>query len=556
MKKRLFIYTTLILFAGLLGFFLVSVFITHRNNLSIAKSTVMEITRISAGLFCMEIDFDDFVSVGTDTRITVIADDGEILADSHPPAVSYTGNRLLRPEIVSAAVGFPEVHVRFSDSQYAEYIYYALRVPVEDTYVFVRVAIPVAQIDAYLIQSLPLLLFLLIIVVFACFIMIHRVVNVVLAPFSSIENNLRLLFRGQYTKIPAIKSFREIESITRGIDDIALRLQENYATIRNEKDKLAYILDSISDGLFVVDENNDLTLVNAFAYDIFSTTNLVGKKVNYLVSDKNLTKTIEECINAKEDTFLEFIFKGKIYFTSIKRLPGTDLTMVVMNDVTEIRESSKRREEFFANASHELKTPLTAIRGFNELTSLNNKDIDLEKYINGITRETNRMTTLIGDMLKLSELDNQKKVKDPISVKVNAVASEVKDVMSGLLENKNISMQITGDTLITARPEHIYEVIKNLVENAVLYTNNDGYVNITIDKNAITISDNGIGIPSDEQSKIFERFYRVEKSRDTKSGGTGLGLPIVKHTCALYGWKLALHSRPGIGTDVIITFQQ
>jgi len=517
----------------------------------------METTRISAGLFSSDVDLDEFVSVGEDTRITIIAADGSVLADSFPPAYP-TGaiqNRLLRPEIIAADVGFPEVQTRFSDTHNTYFIYYALKVPVDDSHVFIRAAIPVAHIDAYLLQSLPLLMFLLAVLALACFFVVRGVANRILEPFTSIEHNLRLLSRGEYTQTPIVKSYEEIEKITREIDDIALFLQKNYDVLRNEKDKLAYILNSISDGLFVVDDDVNITLVNTAAYAIFNTPNVVGKKLNYFVSDKSLATTIEECIAENRDTFFEFSFYGKIYLVTIKRLPDTDLTMCAMTDITESRENAKRREEFFANASHELKTPLTAIKGFNELAGINNKDENLNKYIEGITRETTRMMGLISDMLRLSELENSE-VKSPVTISLPDIIKEARDTVSGALEEKAIAFEVTGDMQITSEPEHIYEVVKNLVENAVKYNSNGGKVAVKIDaaKKTMTVSDNGIGIPPEDQAKIFERFYRVEKSRAAKSGGTGLGLSIVKHTCTLYGWKLSLQSRLGVGTDITIKF--
>lgn len=556
MKKRLFIYTTLIIFAGLLGFLAVSILVTNRNNLNFAKSTVMETTRISARLFHAGVDLDEFVNVGADTRITVISAEGDVLADSHPPAYPTIENRLLRPEIIAADVGFPEVQVRYSSTHGADFIYYALKVPVDGTHVFIRAAIPVAQIDAYLLQSLPLLMFLLSALALVSFFVVRGVANRILEPFSAVEHNLRLLSRGEYEQTPIAKSFEEIEKITREIDDIALFIQKNYDALRNEKDKLAYILNSISDALFVIADNIDLTLVNTAAYAIFRTPNVVGKKLNYLVSDKNLATTIENCIRGKNDTFFEFSFYGKIYLVTIKRLPDTDLTICAMTDITESRESAKQRGEFFANASHELKTPLTAIKGFNELTSIHNKDDKLDKYIEGITRETTRMMGLITDMLQLSQLESTEELTVQVPIPLAATAKEARDTVSNILEEKNIAFEIIGDMEVTAQPAHIYEVLKNLIENAAKYNNKNGKVTVKIDpaKKTLTVTDNGIGIPPEDQTKIFERFYRVEKSRAAKSGGTGLGLSIVKHTCNLYDWKLSLKSKLGIGTEICIEF--
>jgi two-component system phosphate regulon sensor histidine kinase PhoR len=266
---------------------------------------------------------------------------------------------------------------------------------------------------------------------------------------------------------------------------------------------------------------------------------------------------IKGCVNDLKSILFEWSYKGKIFFAAVKRLPQTDLTMVVLSDVTENRENQKRREEFFANASHELKTPLTAIKGFNELTAINNKDDSISKYIDSITRETDRMLTLIGDMLKLSELESAEEI-NPVPVSLAKIIDEVKGSLSGAFTEKHISFKSVGNGTVQADPAHVYELVKNLIENAVRYNEHGGSVSVSIESGRKTmhlvVSDDGIGIPPEEQTRIFERFYRVEKSRSQRNGGTGLGLSIVKHICALYGWNLTLKSKIGVGTDVGIAF--
>ena len=324
-----------------------------------------------------------------------------------------------------------------------------------------------------------------------------------------------------------------------------LEMQAEQTRLQTEKHELVYILDSIKDCLFVVNEQNEITLINSAACSMFHTTpNIVGKKLNYLTNDKILT-------------FSELEHGGKTYQTNIKRLPGTNLTMTVLTDITGAKESAKQREGFFTNASHELKTPLTAIKGFSELAEMHNKDKKIKKFLSGINRETTRMASLISDMLRLSELENAPAI-EPIEISLADVIEEAKLALSITIQKKEVTFETEGDAKIMSEPEHIYEVVKNLIENAVRYNNPGGkvFVKVESDKKItrMTVSDTGIGISHKEQMKIFERFYRVEKSRTAKGGGTGLGLAIVKHTCALYGWKVELKSKPGVGTDVIVEF--
>ena len=558
MKKRLFIYTTLIIFAGLLCFFAASVYITQNNNLNIAKDTVMETARICAGLYIDDTDVSAFVKVGDDTRITVISPDGKVLADSRPLDVGAMENHLDRPEIQAALVGSPSAHVRHSASLGVDYIYYALKVDSGRSYVFIRAAIPVAKIDAYLFQSLPLLIVMLIVVTLLCFAFSRGMIGRITKPFVKVEQKLRLLSSGEYVPEPIDGSYEEIDAIIRGIDEVAQVLQSSFTDLRYEKTKLDYVMGNIGDGLFVLDGSRNITLINSAAIGIFNVNQeIVGKNVNYLSNEKSLVDTVRDCVNHNEDALFELLTNGRIYLTAVKQLPATELTMVVLSDVTENRLNAMRREEFFANASHELKTPLTAIKGFNELAAINNKDEGVNKYIESITRETDRMLSLIGDMLELSELENTQDV-DPVPVSLATVVNEVRDTLSAAITEKSMTIDIVGDGTVKAEQGHVYELVKNIIENAVRYNNPGGKVSVTIESDKrntwLFVFDNGIGISPEEQTRIFERFYRVEKSRSVRSGGTGLGLSIVKHICALYGWKVSLKSKLGVGTEITVSF--
>jgi len=558
MKKRLFLFTTIILFIGLVGFFITSIFITHRNNLSIAKSTIIETTQIIAGLYYDGIDLEEFVSVGRATRITVISSEGLVLADNRPMESQLTVNYLSRPEIVAALNNSPAVYVRYSQTHSTDFIYYALKVDTSDGFVFVRASMPSSQIDAYLLQSIPILFALLIVFAVACFFLVRSVTKRILKPLYGVCQKLKLLSDGKYSSEVAGDGYDEISKITKEIDVVALVLQDNFNTLQKEKNKLSYILNSINDGLFVIDGYMDITGINSAALDIFDANpGVEGSGLQNLTDNAEIATAIVDCTNHQENSLFELELDGKTYLVTVKRLSDTELTMVMIADITDKHENAKRREEFFANASHELKTPLTAIKGFNELTSLNNKDDGINKYIAGITRETNRMMFLISDMLKLSELENTPKI-NPVPVSLSEAINDVCDTVSAAFEEKSITFEVIGSAIVNAEPNHIYDVVKNLVENAARYNKQNGKVSVKIRNNkkgvSMIVSDTGIGISSREQSKIFERFYRVEKSRSIESGGTGLGLSIVKHTCALYGWKLSLKSRLGIGTDITIEF--
>jgi len=558
MRKQLFITTTVLLLVGMLSFFAVSIYFTRTNNINIAKEMVSETAHNYASLYSPELDLSAFVETPGYTRITIIAPDGTVLADSRPLDFSAGENHLNRPEVRAASRGTPSAYIRFSDSVGVDFIYYALQIPSGDSYVYLRASIPVARIDGYLTHSLPILIFVFVIITVLCFLLSKYMIDRMTKPFESVEQKLRKLSAGDYTSNPIVGSYEEINSITAGIDEVSLTLQKSITDLHDEKNKLSYILDNIGDGLIVLDEEQSVTLINSAAIGIFSVSrDIIGKNINYLSFNESLRSAAYECVAQGNSALFELFLNGRIYLVAVKRLPDTALTMVALSDVTENRENAKRREEFFANASHELKTPLTAIKGFNELASINNKDDSINRYIDAISRETDRMLLLIGDMLKLSELGDIEGLS-PSDVSLGKVTFEVCDVLAPLINENGITVESVGDASVCAEQGHVYELIKNLVENAVRYNNDGGRVSITIESDKsgtyLFIFDNGIGISPEEQTRIFERFYRVEKSRSQKSGGTGLGLSIVKHICALYGWKISLKSKLGIGTEIVIEF--
>ena len=215
------------------------------------------------------------------------------------------------------------------------------------------------------------------------------------------------------------------------------------------------------------------------------------------------------------------------------------------------------RLEFFANASHELKTPLTTIKGFNDMISLKTNDETLKGYSQKIDKETERMLSLIDDMLNLSKLENLSAPREYSDVNIIDIAEEVAENLKPLAEKKNVSVTVSGELTLRGEREHFYELVKNLAENAVRYNKNGGYAKIELsseDGKTIAVSDNGIGIDDEHQGRIFERFYRVDKSRSRATGGTGLGLSIVKHVCELYDAEISLKSRLGFGTTVTVRF--
>jgi len=220
------------------------------------------------------------------------------------------------------------------------------------------------------------------------------------------------------------------------------------------------------------------------------------------------------------------------------------------------KQVEKMRQEFVANVSHELKTPLTSIKGFAELTVTGLvADVEAVKsYQRKIVFQSDRLLATINDILHLSKLESTKP-KDLRPVDTRSAADQVKEALKLLADEKDIIIQVSGEGSVTAEPEPIYHLIYNLTDNGIKYGKSGGFVKIALSGKRITVSDNGIGIPEKDLERVFERFYRVDKSRSAERGGTGLGLAIVKHTVHKYNGVISIKSAVGAGTEALVEFR-
>ena len=263
---------------------------------------------------------------------------------------------------------------------------------------------------------------------------------------------------------------------------------------------------------------------------------------------RQLLSPIEDMALHIEDRNLETPYKELTPFANMIRKQHAD-----------ILSAAKARQDFTAGVSHELKTPLTAISGYAELMENGMVGPEQEKHFaNEIRKNAERLLSLINDIIRLSELDRSEKEPSFEILDLDAVAKECMEALKINADGRNVKLCYTGkSTCIRANKEMMKELIDNLVQNAIRYNNDGGKVDVIITddlEKCLIVKDNGIGIPAAEQERIFERFYRVDKSRSKATGGTGLGLAIVKHIVEIHGARLTLDSAPGVGTTVKIEF--
>ncbi len=554
MKKKLILFNVIITAVALVLMFGFGMMVTNANNREITEKKIKELTAAYVANYSEDLSFpaDDGV------RVTIIDNTGKVLKDSG--AAEIEENHLYRDEIKAAATGNPTVVVRKSGTLGKEMMYYAEAVKDEggNIVAFVRVAIPTEDISAYALKTIvPSIVILLL--VWVCSIVAGVLLSGVLVkPLQQVKNGLTQIENGSYRKIAPTTGDTDVNEILSGINDLSEKLQQNIQDARQEKQKLDYILSNISDGIAVFDNSLRIVVANESLKKIFGVTETTGKSPDALTANQAFPAAVRACAEKKNDAIFGVEINDRAYLCSV-RYTENDLIIAVLTDVTQEKKSEKLRLEFFANASHELKTPLTAIKGFNDMITLQGKDKTIAAYSEKIGKEIDRVIHLLSDMLDLSQLENSSLSTEALSeIDVAQVANEVKESLSQAAEQRQVTLSVSGNGTLKAEREHVYELIKNLAENGVRYNNAGGTVDVKIeqDKNKLTlvVADNGIGIDQKHQNRIFERFYRVDKSRSRATGGTGLGLAIVKHICELYNAELTLHSKLGAGTTFTVVF--
>lgn len=555
MKHKLLIFNLIVVTVALLTVFLSGISVNKSSHRLTAVAETKALAEAYKSVF-EEKDIDNAVKdVPGNVRVTFIDYGGKVLADSEG---DISGNHLDREEIVAALKGEPKAVFRYSSSVKKEMVYYAEKIDLSDTYIFLRVSIPVASVDDYVRSTIPTMIYVLIAAIFVCYIASVLMTNSLLKPIKDVKDKITAVKNGDYSPSIPRGNDEEINAMLSEINDVSERLKVSIEEARNDKERLDYILDNISDGIVVLDKDGSVERVNANAAAIFSVKNAEGKNYGVLTENEKFNSGVENCLKTGENSSFEVKTGGKIYMTSVKMLER-GYAVIVLTDITAVKNSEKTRSEFFANASHELKTPLTAIKGFNDIIFLSTTDEKTKELSGKIAKETDRIVLLINDMLNLSNLEAE---RSPIKERVDLVkvCEDVKESLSSLAEQKKVTVEVSGSGVIEAEKEHAVELVKNLTENAVRYNEAGGHVRVNVGKadgkTILTVKDDGIGIDDKDKERIFERFYRVDKSRSREMGGTGLGLAIVKHICAVYNADLKLESKIGEGTTVTISFPE
>lgn len=360
------------------------------------------------------------------------------------------------------------------------------------------------------------------------------------------------------------EAYDEISPLLRRIDHHQKALSKQEALLNQKKEEFDTIISKIKEGIILLDAKCQVISINDAAQQLFQTDQTcLGKNILQLTRDLSFNKWLKSGLaGQKQEGIIHFDKESyKVLIRPILFEGNVTGLVILLFDVTEQLQNEQLRHEFTANVSHELKTPLHVISGYSEmLASGMVSSEDTPHFAGKIYKESKRMVQLVEDIIKLSHLDEIDQVPME-TLDVYAIAKNVLDSLSTKASQRQIRLKLTGQsTMMFGNPALIHSILYNICDNAITYNRDKGSVEVTITSNKkdvfLAIRDTGLGIPKEEQNRIFERFYRVDKSRSKKVGGTGLGLSIVKHALKLHNATIQVQSQENIGTQMLLTFHK
>lgn len=503
-------------------------------------------------------------------RISVIATNGMVIADTSTNIKLYSmENHTNRSDVIEALHSsgdrtFFSIHI--SASQKIPYIYASKKIKAEDKRDYIlRVLMPIESVNKYLITFLFTAVMVIGIVIIIMALVLPSTAKSIMIPFYSIKETLDNIYKNKSQNIKNLTGFNDINDILYDINELAIDLNNNIIGYQTEREKLNYVLENIAQGIVAINKNKDIFFINQFALELLNSTDSDIKSLNEIIKDKSVIKKIEDAI--KLNRFSKFDIKERNMDIEINVIPILNnkniSALIKFEDVTDIRKVEIEKQDFFINASHELKTPLTSILGYSELLiNMSAKDKNENKktdFIKRINAEALRMKELVLNMLTLSRMEAnwQETIDEKIDLKDIILNVFESNKIKSQKRNINIELDIES-AIIIANKEKITEVVNNLVDNAIKYTDDGGEIKIILknnkDKAIFTVKDNGCGIESKYLNRIFERFFRVKNEKYLKVQGTGLGLTIVKNICAHYNADIYINSEENKGTEISVVF--
>ena len=534
-----------------------SIRITMQEEQGALCEQLMQAARYAARSAKKEEDLDHIAAL-MGARVTRISLDGEVLYDSG----GQSGYYLDQPDVIRAISAGAGEEISFT-GRLAQ----------------MQVAVSVRQGDSILRLTksqtvfrngdwglfAALMCILLVVAIYISFVMARRIVT----PISQLSNAAQSIIDGHASVNLRLENYSELNQLLRTLQSMNTRLQDIVEKLQHKSAELESIIAHMLNGLIAVDGQLHVVQMNGAAKHMLGVTgNVEGKHVLEATGNSRLEAGLQEAMEHEELFTLELPVRAaprhrliRLYISPLEHEDESIGAVALLEDITELRNLEQMRTDFAANVTHELKTPLTSIRGFVETLQAGAiEDPEMAKrFLDIISMETDRLSRLINDVLSLSSMENGRVRVPTERLSLGKRAGDVCLMLDKSAKNKNIELNVDEgeDTFIIANDDHVKQLLINLIDNAIKYTLEGGKVFVKVehveDKVLLHVKDTGIGIAQEHIPRLFERFYRVDKGRSRNMGGTGLGLAIVKHIVMDMGGQIDVQSELNVGTEFTVT---
>lgn len=495
----------------------------------------------------------DSLGLSSGRRVTFIGRDGTVLGDSNVEAdrLGELENHASRPEVSAALAGDDGTATRASSTVSQNLLYAASPHP-EGA---VRLALQLGEIEQRIERVRHVLIFGALLALAAAAALAILLSRRLFRPLRRAEEAARAILDGDHKHRVRSKPANDtISRLGRAIDEMADRLETGAHRVRQDESDLAAIFETLEEGVAIVDADCTVSRSNR-VFDYFVGRPAVGQRLGSLMRDPAVDLALDEALQGNP-VALETESRGRIY--SVRTRSHDNGALLLVRDVTDLRQLEEVRRDFVANVSHELKTPLTGITGFAETLADTDMGPDQARtFVHKIQDNASRMRLLIEDLLDLARLDTGPDL-DKEKLLLSPVLDRVWSGLESTAAGRGVTLQTveTADATVTAHERSLEQILSNLLDNAVRYSPDGGVVTVRAQPEPdqvatrISVSDMGPGVPEPLQDRIFERFFRVDPARDRASGGTGLGLSIVKHLVFSHGGRLGIDSELSHGTTI------
>jgi two-component system phosphate regulon sensor histidine kinase PhoR len=491
------------------------------------------------------------------TRLTVINPEGVVLADSEKDPATMESHRF-RPEVYEALQGRLGHSLRYSSTVKQDMLYVALPLErsgrIEGT---LRLSLFVSDIDVLLGALRGDMaragVVILILALLAAFVFSKNLTR----PIREMVGASRRVEAGDFEARVRIRNRDEWKELAQSFNSMTAEIKRLFADLRRRKEEIDNIIASMDEGILVMDKDDKILLFNESSARLIGQASMEGKHYWEVVRTTPFVELVRKVKDEKKSSLTEIVFGQRNVLCRASYLASQDGVVATFHDITEMQNLAQMKKDFVLNVSHELRTPLTAIRGYAETLEAEVSEKS-KAYAATILKHTDRLIRIVEDLLSLATLEEKGVGLEVEAVNLAELAENILKIFEPQAKDKNISLRLAvGAKPPTIRGDsyRLEQMLVNLIDNAIKYAEK-GHVEVGLRSGEgsliLQVSDTGIGIPLEDQGRVFERFYVVDKSRSRRLGGTGLGLSIVKHIVLLHGGKIYLESTPGVGTTFTV----